>query len=206
MVRKALPTAWLVLVVGGFAAFWFWYGGEGKPLTRAEGEALLDRIASQSAPEIRGHHSELRRNLEALIAHDDGREFVMVNLEVLRPGPEAARADAAYARAVVPALLKRGCLPIYVGQVAGPLLGTNPLGVQRVGLVRYRSLRDLLFMNLDPLMTAGAPNKFAALEHTDVMVTRPILNAAAVRLIVGLAFALVGMGGMLLLGRSGSRP
>lgn len=203
MSRRAMSAAWLVLVAGCFVALCVWYGGDGRPLTRSEGAALLNQIAAQSAPDVRGLHPEFRHNLESLIAHDDGREFVMVNLEILRPGTVAEREDAAYARAVIPALLKRGCLPIYVGKVAGPVLGTGELTVQRVGLVRYRSLRDLLLMNLDPRMIAGAPHKFAALERTQVLVSRPILNFAAVRLIAGLAFAFVGLTGWWFMARLG---
>lgn len=204
--RTVARVAWLGLVAGGFVAACAWYGGEGRPLSRPEGEALLARIAAQSAPGTRGAHPEFRRNLEALIAHDDGREFVMINLETLRSGPAAAREDAAYARAVLPALLKRGALPIYVGVVRGPLLGTGAGGVQRVGLVRYRSLRDLLLMNLDPGMLAGVPHKFAALERTEVLVTRPVLDAAAVRLVVGLLFALLGLAGLWVTRERPSRP
>ena len=63
--------------------------------------------------------------------------------------------------------------------------------VDRVGLLRYRSLRDLLLMNLDRRMTKRVPHKFASLDHTEVFPTKPIFSAAQVRLTLG--FLLVGI-------------
>jgi len=71
--------------------------------------------------------------------------------------------------------------------------------VDLVGLVGYRSLRDLLLMNLDPRMTKGVPHKSASLGHTEVSPTKPIISGVQVRLTLGLLLvgvALVGLRGL----------
>ncbi len=71
--------------------------------------------------------------------------------------------------------------------------------VDRVGLVRYRSLRDLLLMNRDHRMTKGVPHKFGSLDHTEVFPTKPIISGVQVRLTLGLLLvgvALVGLRGL----------
>ena len=145
--------------------------------------------------------SDFRANIEAMLPNDDGGEFYAVNLEQLREGPEAEAADAAYARAVFPALLKRGGIPIYVGDTAGLMLGQYGAEVDRVAIVRYRSLRDMLDMNLDPGMIAGVPHKFASLDHTEVFITRATLSAVHVRLTLALVLLVIGFLGLKLIDR-----
>jgi hypothetical protein len=182
---------WAGVLAALYLAFFLWYGGARAPLTAAEGKVLLDRMEANRAGRATAH-PDLRGNFEALIAKDDGREFVMVNLETHKAGPEAKAADAAYARTVLPLLLKRGSFPVFVGTPVGPVFGTLGSRVQRVALVRYRSLRDLLDMNADPAMARGGAEKFAALEETQVFAARPVFSAFQVRLTVALIFLVVG--------------
>ncbi|QLC22944.1 hypothetical protein HFP51_12565 [Parasphingopyxis sp. CP4] len=197
-----LKIAWLALLLILFGAFWYWYGGTGDPLSVEEGTAMLDEI--EAAHEAAGNPrsmSDFRANIEAMLPNDDGGEFYAVNLEQLREGPEAEAADAAYARAVFPALLKRGAIPIYVGDTAGLMLGQYGAEVDRVAIVRYRSLRDMLDMNLDPGMIAGVPHKFASLDHTEVFITRATLSAVHVRLTLALVLLVIGFLGLKLIDR-----
>lgn len=188
--------AWTGLLVVLFLVFSSWYGGRGKPLTAEEGLALLDRItALYSTSDTSAPPSDFRQNMLDMIPNDDGREFYAVNLETLKAGEEAAAADAEYARHVFPALLKRGSFPVYVGGRAGLMLGQYGDGIDRVAIVRYRSLRDMLDMNTDPAMRDGVPYKFAALEHTEVFITRPIISAFQVKTIVGLGLIVLGIVG-----------
>ena len=98
-------------------------------------------------------------------------------------------------------LLRRGSFPVYVGKPVGPVLGALGSGVDRVAIVRYRSLYDLLDMTADPAMSTGATHKFAALAHTEVFASRPVISAIQVRLTVGLLMLVIGASGWLALGR-----
>jgi len=187
--RARFRAVWLGALALGYAAFLFWYGGSGRPVTAAEGRAYLERLrATQEVTE----HPDLLPAIEDLIAHDDGREFFMANLISMKPGPEAAAYDAAYSRAVAPALLRHGCFPIYLGQVRRVLLGDDGTGTNRVAIVRYRSLRDFLDIFADPAMSEGTKHKFASLSHTEVIATTPLVSLLTVRTTVALVVLLVG--------------
>lgn len=197
-----LKIAWVAFLLILFGAFWYWYGGTGEPLSVEEGTAMLDEIElAHAAAGNPPSTSDFRANIEAMLPNDDGGEFYAVNLEQLREGPEAEAADAAYARAVFPALLKRGGVPVYVGDTAGLMLGQYGAEVDRVAIVRYRSLRDMLDMNLDSAMIDGVPYKFASLDHTEVFITRPTLSAVHVRFTVALLLLIIGFLGLKLITR-----
>jgi hypothetical protein len=187
---------WLTALALFYGGFWIWYGGSGTPVTAAEGKRMLD--ATRAMYLAHGHappETDFRANIEAMIAKDDGREFYMVNLETRKDGPAAEKAEADYSAIVVPLLLKRGGFPVYVGERAGLALGQYGKQVDRVAIVRYRSLRDLLDMNADPAMARGAAHKFAALAHTEVFITRPTISAVTVRLTLALLLLVLGWAG-----------
>jgi hypothetical protein len=185
---------WIALLALAYGAFFFWYGGAGEPLTAAEGEALMARIqALHGGTSSAGLHPEFQPNVRALIANDDGREFFMINLDTMIDTPEARAADAAYARIVIPLLLARGSFPIFAGRTQGKVLGEAASGIQRVAVVRYRSLRDFL----------GAPHKFASMTRTEVFPTAPVFTAVQVRLTVGLVFVALGFIGLAVMRRFG---
>jgi hypothetical protein len=185
---------WAGAMLALFLGFSFWYGGAGSAVSAEEGAERLSRIrAAYAAAGQSGQHPQSLDLLKAWIARDDGREFFMVNLETMRKSPEALSADAAYARAVLPALLRRGSFPIYAGRPMGSMLGEVSAKVDRVVVVRYRSLRDLLDMIEDLEMVKGLPHKFASLEHTESFPTRPIFTATDVRSIVGLVLGLLAV-------------
>lgn len=191
---------WAGAMLAMFVGFWAWYGGAGAPISAQEGAERIARIQkAYAAAGQGGTHSDSLAALEALIARDDGREFYMVNLEAARKTPGAEKADAAYARVVLPALLKRGGFPIYAGRPIGSVLGDVGAKVDRVVVVRYRSLRDLLDMVEDPAMIAALPYKFESLEHTDSFPTAPIFTVVQVRLTVALTLVILGMIGWTLL-------
>lgn len=197
---STLNVIWIVWLAGLYIVFWFWYGGSAKPLTAAEGQAMLDQISAMHAANgTTPENSDFRANIEQMIPLDDGREFYAVNLETAKAGPAAQAAEAAYGRIVLPELLKRGSFPVYIGQRAGLMLGQYGQQIDRVAVVRYRSLRDMLDMNLAPAMARGVPHKFAALAHTEVFITRPAFSAQTVRLTFALLIILIGAAGWRLL-------
>jgi hypothetical protein len=197
---------WVAAMAVLYAAFWLWYGGAGAPVTVEEGAERLARVQkAYAAAGQAGTHADSLSALQSLIARDDGREVFMVNLETARKTPEAAEADAAYARTVLPELFKRGGFPIYAGKPIGQLLGGASAGVDRVVIVRYRSLRDLLDMIEDPDMVAAVPYKFASLERTESFPTAPIFTMVHVRLTLALALIVAGFVGWRLLTPRGQK-
>ncbi len=198
---------WLASLGLVYASFWFWYGGNGDPLGQAEGEAMLAEI-EQTYGADRGNLSEGRflRNMREALAADDGKEFYAVNLEALIGTDEARSADQKYASIVFPQLARRAGHPVFVGSVNGLMLGDYGNQVDRVAVVRYRSLRDLLDMVRDPAFAEGEPYKMAALDHTEVFIIKPMISFVQVRLVVGMFLSLLGIAGLMVIGRWQRRP
>ena len=192
---QTLKLIWIGALVITFAIFSFWYGGNGKPISAEEGAALVAQLRASYDPSEQSDHG-LADHLEEMIARDDGKEFYAVNLEQLKVGDAARKADQAYARAVMPLLFKRASHPVFVSDRAGLMLGTYGEEVDRVAVVRYRSLRDLLTMTVEPSMIENSHYKFAALNHTEVFITRPFITFVQVKLMVAFALALLGWLGL----------
>jgi hypothetical protein len=199
-----------IVLVGAavlYALFLFWYGGSGEPLTPSEADAILAEIeANGRARSGEAFDGELLESFRVLTRHDDGREFTMLNLmryrekAVYPPGSEfehdldAQAAAARYNAAVVPALLRHGSLPILIGDYAGAFIPPDPADTwDQVGIVRYRSRRDMLEMARDLSLRGGGEHKWASIEKTIVFPVAPIFSFVMVR---GVVFAvLFGVGG-----------
>ncbi|MEP1142136.1 MAG: hypothetical protein ABJH52_00320 [Henriciella sp.] len=186
---------WVAFLVVFFLVFSAWYGGNGKPISAEDGAKYLAQLDANYA-DMPEDERDLSKNLRAMIPNDDGKEFYAVNLEQLKQGQAAQEADAAYARLVIPLLLKRAGHPVFVSNRAGLMLGEYGAEVDRVAVVRYRSLRDLLDMANDPAMQAGGHHKFASLDHTEVFITRPTITFMHVRFVLALILILVGLAGL----------
>ena len=192
---QTLKLIWVGALTILFAVFSIWYGGNGKPVSAEEGAALLAQLRASYDTEDQTEHG-LADHLEEMIAKDDGREFYAVNLERLKEGDAAREADRAYARVVMPLLFKRGSHPVFVSERVGLMLGKYGEDVDRVAVVRYRSLRDLLTMTVEPTMIEGGHYKFAALHHTEVFITRPFITFVQVKLMLAFTLALLGWLGL----------
>lgn len=178
-----------------YLLFLFWYGGWGKPLTQAEVESLLAEMKRRAGKESPSDESPLLNQFRELTKNDDGREFYMVNLlkfrqKALYPagssfGDDPMAANARYSRAILPLLLKHGGHPIFLGPVQGRFL--HPNGADdwdQVGIVRYRSRRDMLKMAIEVAEPGVDIHKWAALEKTQVFPTRPIVSLAFIRIAI----------------------
>ena len=201
-------TKWIWLASLGliYASFWVWYGGNGDPLSQAEGEAMLAEIEQTygtSTDNLSEGH--FLRNMREKILNDDGKEFYAVNLEALVDSNEARSADQRYASVVFPQLAQRAGHPVFVGNVTGLMLGSYGRQVDRVAVVRYRSLRDLLDMVRDPEFVEGEPYKMAALEHTEVFIVKPSISFVQVRMIVGLMLVFIAIGGVAVINKVQAR-
>ncbi|HAU21921.1 MAG TPA: hypothetical protein DCS24_04870 [Erythrobacter sp.] len=197
---------WLGLVAAFYSGFWYWYGGNGEPLGQKESSALLVQMEQaygrslEEAPE-----GSMIRNLAEMAPVDDGKQFYAVNLERLKSGEAAEAADRRYSELVLPLLFERGGHPVFVGDRAGLMLGIYGENVDRVAVVRYRSLRDLFDIILDPAMQRGSGDKFASLEHTEVFIVRPYISLVQVRLITALLLAIIAIGGLALISKAQKR-
>lgn len=185
-----------LLLAALYLAFFFWYGGRGRPLDAAETERFMQALAERAhGPEAEVLLSEVRE----LVAKDDGSEFVMQNLARYRPkaayppghafGDDPREADRRYGKAIVPHLLRNGCLPIFIARRAGRFI--QPVGADDwhyVAMVRYRSKRDFLRFALAIERGDISMHKWAALEKTHVFPVQPIVSLFAVRSLVAAIF------------------
>jgi hypothetical protein len=185
-----------------YVLFLLWYGGRGSPMSSAEVEMLLERVRKNADAAGAPLASDLMESIREVTKNDDGREFDMVNLIRFRMkavyppgwdfGDDPHAADARYNRAVVPLLVKRACIPIFLGRSAGTFLapvGTEPWDC--VALVRYRSRRDFLGLCADLAKDRDDIHKWAAIETTQVFPVDARLSLTMIRVVIGLALALV---------------
>jgi hypothetical protein len=187
--------AWIVLA-GLYAAFLLWYDGGGGPLSPQE---IEQHIASL---EGRGLPPERLRSLRAFLESDSGGDFVMANYLHFRDTPGSQRDLDRYMEHMYPALFRRACHPVFAGSVlAGALDLWGVENAERwnlVGLVRYRSRRDMIEIATDPAFAGAHQYKNAALEQTIAVPVDPFLMLGSPRVL--LALALLALGALLQLG------
>ncbi len=182
-----------------FALFVWWYGGKGAPLSADEKAQLTEALRQR----LQGRPGEsLIDEARQLMASDDGKEFVMHNCVRYRPkalyppgydySDDPREADKRYGKAIMPHLLRRACLPVFVAKRSGRFIDCE--GVpdwHYVAMVRYRSQRDFFNFVL-AIGDAGIDvHKWAAIEHTVVFPVKPLVSLIAVRLSVGGVLALL---------------
>ena len=203
-----------VLMLGLFAAVWFWLA-PGSRMTPREISDYLEQLESgmvMEDPEKIEFLSRLRHWAEG----DDGRPVHMVNLIRFRnpmspvPGhPEfkgtAEEANAYYEGEIVPLLIARGIYPVValspqrLDARGGEL--TNLMGFaseldrwNRVMLVRYPSRRAFLDLLTDPTYMAVMPFKTEAIDlvlvplnkHYGVPDPRWMVGLAGLGLLLGI--------------------
>ena len=179
-----------------------WYGGSGDPVKHAELESYINSMVSNA--DVRGKDTDKAVNyMRRLAEKDDGNEFIMVNLIrfretslYLKDSPWADEtdpilADARYGDGVIPLLLKRGSLPIFVSSVSGGFINeTTHSEWDMVAMVRYRSVRDMLQMMVEMSSTDLADHKWAAIEQTHVFPVKPKISLLSLRLMIGITLFL----------------
>ena len=95
---------------------------------------------------------------------------------------------------MVPLLLKRACLPVFLGKMAGRFLA--PDGAEEwdsVVLVRYRSRRDFLGMCAELARSRSDIHKWASIEKTHVFPVAASFSLFLVRSILGGLLAVLGV-------------
>ena len=179
-----------------------WYGGSGDPVKDAELESYIKALISNAG--VRGKDTDKTVDyMRRLAEKDDGNEFIMVNLIRFREtslyskdSPWVAEtdpmiADARYGDGVIPLLLKRGSLPVFVSSVSGGFINeTTHDEWDMVAMVRYRSVRDMLQMMVEMSSTDLADHKWAAIEQTHVFPVKPKISLVSLRLMIGILLLL----------------
>ncbi len=176
-------VVWLMLPTILWLAFVWWYSNTAGPLQPHETDALATQMADSGADAAAV--ARMRQFMET----DTGKPFYMVNLlHMAGNGPDEMSADEAmdrYMAHMLPAMLKRASHPIFVGPVthtAMDLVGIDGAEVwSSVGIVRYRSRRDILEIALDPIFDDKHAFKVAALAKTIAVPVEPVIPIGDLR-------------------------
>ncbi|GIW39446.1 MAG: hypothetical protein KatS3mg076_0023 [Candidatus Binatia bacterium] len=196
--------AWIIwgLAIFLYGAFFVWYQGLRRPLTKDEIDTVLESLgrAENASPE---RLARFRAFLEA----DDGREFFMVNLirmntekvedpdsgEPVDPNALLLR----YTRPFMRRVLRRAGHPVFFGQAAGGYLEewgvSEDPGWTTAAVVRYRSRRDLVELVSDPSFPLVHRYKLAAIAGTFAFPAAPAMLFVGPRVWVGLLLALLAV-------------
>ena len=189
---------WIVIFLL-YAVFHVWYGGNGSPLSADEVEHYAARARELAGPEA-------EERFRKFAASDDGKQFVMVNLNKYRERPEyrdgrevdqsPREVERLYLADVLPKLLVRACHPVIVVDPILTIAGEGEFertDWERIALARYRSRRDFLEIMLESNWEDGGPHKWAALERTHTLPTVPRLWGVGIRVVPFLLLLCVGL-------------
>lgn len=205
-------TGWVALAcLTLYALFLWWYGGRGKPLTETEKTQILLKLEARLTQRrnTQGEdptHGNLLDQARALLAKDDGREFIMHNVVKYRSQaiyPESfaqagfsndpRKADALYGKAIIPLLLKYASVPVFIAPKTGSFIDYE--GAPQwsyVAMVRYRSRRDFFKFAMDVERINADVHKWDCIAQTQVYPVTPLVSFIFVRLTVGVLIAAVG--------------
>ena len=206
---KASWIRWGILALI-YVVFLSWYGGSGEPLSPEEIEEYLTLARSRQIESGNTGPSEPDRatatKMREFMETDDGREFVMINLNIYRDAPRyedgreasgsAEEAEQEYARRIAPNLLVRATHPLLMLQPEVSLGGIGEFERQnwsRVNLVRYRSRRDFLDFILKTSWSEDSDHKWAALGRSHSLAATPRASFATMRLLPLLILVVIGL-------------
>ena len=192
---------WWVLV-GVYAAFFYWYTSFGGPLTDEEVEYYMARYESRTPTPSPRWLASMRKFME----QDTGDDFVMVNvidmydtplqIEGVEPGESSDDVDAKYMEFMLPEMLSRACHPVFYGLAASEAVDViNADGMEdwsKGAGVRYRSRRDMLNISTNPAFSGKHNFKIAAMEKTIAFPIDPWYQLGDPRLVLALLLGLVG--------------
>jgi hypothetical protein len=178
-----------------YALFRLWYDGFSAPLSPAEVDGYVARMAE------RGFPAERIALIRKFLSEDTGGDFVMVNFIELvdapepvgdmKPGESGRAVLDRYMAYMTPALLGRASHPILGGDAAASAIETWGLpGAERwsmAGVVRYRSRRDMIEIASDPRFRDAHLYKLAAMAKTIAVPIDPYFGAGGPRVAVALA-------------------
>ena len=173
-------------------AFCVWYTNTSGPLSPEEIEDFMTRLAPAGAPAPSGER--IRRFMD----EDEGDQFLMVNLLHMASTPDADESMDRYMAHMLPAMLKRASHPMLSGAVVADAMDLAGIeGAETwssVGVVRYRSRRDLMAIATDPAFGGEHDFKLAALAKTIAVPVEPGIYLSDLRVLLLLVLiAAVGL-------------
>ena len=195
--RRSL-VLWAILAAL-YLGFRLWYDGGGGPLTPEEVQHYVARF------EARGVDPARVEKLREFLASDTGSDFVMANFIHFAEGPDAQQDLDRYMAHMVPELFARACHPVLGGPVVARAL--DYWGIEdgerwsMVGLVRYRSRRDIIEIAANPAFADAHQFKSAAMSQTIAIPLEPFLMLGSPRWLVGGVLLTLGALLQLALGR-----
>ncbi len=190
-----------------YAVFRAWYDNWRGPVKPGEVDALLERVGQMP------HGNEAQRQaVRDFLLADDGREFVMFNIVKTTTEPQPDPRTGApvpgnellqrYVRRFLRGLFLRGGHPLLArrkiaGYVDSWAVPPDP-GWSVIGLMRYRSRRDMIEMVLDPRFRDAHLDKVAGTLMTFSFPTAPVMSLVMgprlwVALVLALAAALADL-------------
>jgi hypothetical protein len=187
-VRRSFAL-WSILAAV-YLAFRLWYDGGGGPLTPDEVRRYVAIF------EERGVEPARIAKLRDFLDSDTGSDLVMANFIHLQDQPDAQHDLDRYMEHMYPALFKRACHPVFAGPVVAGALDywglENGERWSMVGLVRYRSRRDMMEIATDPAFRDAHQYKTAAMSQTIAIPTEPFLQLGSARWLVALVLVTLG--------------
>lgn len=200
-----MTAIWIwVTAFGLYLIFRGWYDGLAKPLNTAEVEEFMAVLEKRVEA---GLHTPDRQTIRSLMENDDGREFIMFDLQTLVDAPavhpetgEAADPSSlltSYFRPFMRRMLGKAGHPVITGRVSGGYIDAMNTPVNPcwsgAGLIRYRSRRDAMLASLaNSTFDDIYQFKTAAIAQTFALpVQRQVGFYASPRVTVALVVALV---------------
>jgi hypothetical protein len=195
--RRSL-VLWSILAAL-YLGFRLWYDGGGGPLTPEEVARYVAIF------EGRGVEPARVEKMREFLASDTGSDFVMANFIELQDDPKAQQDMDRYMAHMYPAMFRRASHPVFAGPVVARALDLwgieNGERWSMVGLVRYRSRRDVMEISTHPAFADAHPFKTAAMAKTIAIPVEPFLQLGSPRWLVAGALLTLGALLQLALGR-----
>jgi hypothetical protein len=195
--RRSL-VLWSILAAL-YVGFRLWYDGGGGPLTPEEVVRYVSLLEERGAPPERV--ATVREFLES----DTGSDFVMANVIHFQESPEAQADMDRYMAHMYPELFRRACHPVLAGPTVARALDLwgleNGERWSMVGLVRYRSRRDMMEISTNPAFRDAHRFKTAAMAQTIAVPVEPFLQLGSPRWLAAGALLTAGALLQLALGR-----
>jgi hypothetical protein len=186
---KRSLVLWSVLAAV-YLGFLLWYDGGGGPLTEEEVQRYVASLEARGADPAR--LEKLREFLES----DTGDDFVMANFIRFQEHAGAREDLDRYMAHMYPELFRRACHPVLAGPVVASALDIwgieNAETWSMVGLVRYRSRRDMIEIATNPAFADAHQFKTAAMAQTIAVPLEPFLMLGSPRWLVGGALLAIG--------------
>ena len=157
-----------------YIIFFAWYTNLNKPLTDLEVENYIESLKESS------NNEESLNVLKKFLSNDDGKQFIMVNLLGYSDNPpllemtESAKSGKElvdyYTSFMFKEMFTRASHPVIFGGVVGPSIEVigmkNAESWDEIGLIRYRSRRDMMEIIINPEFQNRHAYKIGGLEKT----------------------------------------